>query len=327
MEQYMPNDSLRITYTIKTDSLSVLPYTENLVIITNDPYTNPTIHTAAFNIVSGGISDIHIDSTDLKFGTLFKGAKKEILFLVSNNGKATDSLMTAVFDNNYFTLTGDVPSLLKPERSIPFSVTAKTDVLGVFNDTLRMTTKNGQVFKMPVSLEVIQGPVITLLNSAASPLSSVTKFLVAGNNTTVNFKISNTGSVDLHVAPANNDWETIAETVPSASSESVMYKWKKSTDYGGPVYDWIEISETGTKITEGIDPWNGIGLRPRHKDAVPIQFLWESSMTHCISGMVWFLSILIRMEQVLSGEVYQYLILLNLTTISPRCGFSEDRIG
>ena len=68
----MPNDSLRITYTIKTDSLSVLPYTENLVIISNDPFTNPTIHTAAFNIVSGGISDIHLDSTELKFGTLYK---------------------------------------------------------------------------------------------------------------------------------------------------------------------------------------------------------------------------------------------------------------
>lgn len=267
----MPNDSLRITYTIKTDSLSVLPYTENLVIITNDPYTNPSIHTAAFNIVSGGVSDIHIDSTNIKFGTLFKGAKKEIAFLVSNIGKATDSLMTAVFDHNYFTLTGNVPSLLKPERSIPFSVSAKTDIVGVFNDTLRMTTKNGQAFKIPVSVQVIQGPIITLLNTTGAPLSSVTKFLSAGNNTSVAFKISNTGSVDLHVAPSNNDWATISETVPSAAAESVMYKWKKSTQYGGPVYDWVEIAETGTKLPDGtIDPWNGKDFTPGLK--MPFSF-------------------------------------------------------
>ena len=267
-----PNDSLRITYTIKTDSLSVLPYTENLVIITNDPYTNPTIHTAAFNIVSGGISDIHIDSTNLKFGTLFKGTQSSISFLISNYGKATDSLMTAKFDNNYFTLTGDVPSLLKPERSLPFTVTAITQTVGVFNDTLRFTTKNGQKFKIGISLEVIQGPIITLLNSAGTSLKSITKFLNAGANTTVNFKVKNSGSVDLQVAPANNDWATISETIPSTSAQSVMYKWKKSTEYGGPVYDWVEIAETGTKITEGIDPWHGKDFTPGIKMPFPFNF-------------------------------------------------------
>ncbi len=253
----MPNDSLKITYTLKTDSLYVLPYTENLVIITNDPYHNPTIHTAAFNITHGGISDVAIDSTSLDFGTLYRGTRKSLNFEIFNKGKATDSLVSAVFDNNYFTLSGSVPALLKPERSLQFSVTAKTQTLGVFTDTLRMKTSNGQLLKIALSINVVQGPVISLLNSGGSALTSVTKFLNAGNNTTVNFKIRNTGSVDLHVAPSNNDWATISETVPSASSESVMYTWKKSTEFGGPVYDWVEIAGNGgTKITS-VDPFGG----------------------------------------------------------------------
>jgi subtilisin family serine protease len=254
----MPDQTQNITYTIKTDSLSVLPYTENLVVITNDPYTNPSIHTAAFNIVSGGVSDIHVDSTDLKFGTLYKGAIKALSFRVSNQGKAIDSLRTAVFDHNYFTLTGDVPSLLKPERTIPFTVTANAQTIGIFNDTLRLTTKNGQSFKIAASLQVIQGPVISLLSSSGSKLTSITRFLNAGANTTVNFAVKNTGSADLFVSPANNDWAKISEIVPSSGAESVMYKWKKSTQYGGPVYGWVEIvGKAGTGRITDVDPWNG----------------------------------------------------------------------
>ena len=287
----MPDQTQNITYTIKTDSLSVLPYTENLVVITNDPFTNPSIHTAAFNIVSGGVSDIHIDSTDLKFGTLYKGAIKELSFRVSNTGKANDSLMTAVFDNNYFTLTGDVPSLLKPERTIPFTVSAKTQALGVFSDTLRMTTKNGQSFKIGVSLEVIQGPVITLLNTAGTaPLTSVTRFLNAGANTTVNFKIRNTGSVDLDVAPANNDWAIISEIVPSSGAESVMYQWKKSTEYGGPEYDWIEIVDNAEAVhVEGVDPWNGKDFSEGIKLPFPFKFYGkEYDSMYIGTGLITF---------------------------------------
>ncbi|HNW52956.1 MAG TPA: choice-of-anchor D domain-containing protein, partial [Bacteroidales bacterium] len=285
-----PNETQNITYTIKTDSLSVLPYTENLVIITNDPYTNPTIHTADFKITSGGISDIHIDSTELKFGTLYKGAKSEISFLVSNYGKATDSLMTAHFDHDYFTLTGEVPALLKPERSIPFTVTAITQNLGTFNDTLRFTTKNGQTFKIGISLEVIQGPIINLLSSTGTALKSITRFLNAGANSTVNFKVKNTGSVDLQVAPSNNDWATVSETVPSAAAQSVLYKWKKSTEYGGPVYDWIEIAETGKKIPDlMIDPWNGKDFTPGIKMPFPFSFYGKEYDTMYIgNGLVTF---------------------------------------
>jgi len=286
----MPDQTQNITYTIKTDSLSVLPYTENLVVITNDPYTNPSIHTAAFNIVSGGISDIHIDSTDLKFGILYKGSIKNLSFRVSNTGKSNDSLMTAVFDNNYFTLTGEVPSLLKPERTIPFSVAANTQTIGVFNDTLRLSTKNGQSFKIAVSLEVIQGPVISLLNSSGSKLTSITRFLNAGANTTVNFAVQNTGSVDLDVAPSNNDWAIISEIVPSAGAENVMYKWKKSTEFGGPEYDWIEIVDNAEAVhVEGIDPWNGIDFSEGIKLPFPFTFYGKEYDTMYIgTGLITF---------------------------------------
>ncbi len=252
----MPGDSLNISYTIKTDSLFVLPYTENLVMVTNDPYRNPTIHNAKFNIEHGGSSLITIDTTQLNFGTLYKGAVKKMNFIVSNKGKASDSLVSATFDNNYFTLNGTVPAFLKPERSEQYTVIAKTAMLGDFTDTLRITSANGQHFKIALSLEVIQGPVISLLNSGGASLTSITRFLNAGNNATVNFKIKNSGSVDLHVAPANNDWEMVTETVQSPV-ENVSYTYKKSTEYGGPTYEWVEIVGTGINVSEQIDPWFG----------------------------------------------------------------------
>jgi hypothetical protein len=198
--------------------------------------------------------------------------------------------MTAKFDNNYFTLTGDVPALLKPERSLPFTVNAITGAVGVFNDTLRFTTKNGQAFKIGISLEVKQGPIITLLNSGGTALTSITKFLNAGANTSVNFKVKNTGSVDLHVAPANNDWATISETVPSASAQSVMYKWEKSTEYGGPTYDWIEIvGNSGTKKISDVDPFNSKDFSAGIKMPFPFTYYGKEYDTMYVGmGLVTF---------------------------------------
>lgn len=254
----LPNESKTINYTIATDSLYLLPYTENLVVVTNDPAHNPSIFSTTFNITSGGSSSVAADTAGFDFGSIYKGIVKTNLFTLFNSGKAVDTLKTATFDNNYFTLKGNVPEILKPERRIEYFVTIKSDAVGVFTDTLRMTTKNGTTIKIGLKGEITQGPVLNILSSGGSPLTSVTRFLAAGNSSTVNFKISNTGSADLKVTPVNNEWASITEVVASESTAEHDYSWKSSRDFGGPTYEWIEIvGNGGIQVTENLSAWEG----------------------------------------------------------------------
>lgn len=269
----MPSDSVEVKYQIKTDSLSALPYNENLVFITNDPKTNPIIHTVNFDITKGGKSIVAVDTTALNYGTLYKGTETGKTILVSNSGNAIDSIKTARFDHDNFTLVGEIPSLLKPERKIPFVIKAKTEEVGEYADTLRLTTISGQTLKIALSSNVILGPVFNLLNATGtSPLKSVTKFLNAGNQTKVGFKIENSGSADLKVAPFNNEWASVTETVESVLTDSIMYNVLKSNVSSNVNYDWIDVVGNGGTKVEAVDVWNGKNWSKGIKIPFPFRF-------------------------------------------------------
>lgn len=255
----LPGDSVKVTYKIKTDSLYALPYHENLVVITNDPVNNPSIHTAAFNITKGGTSQLTVDSTFFDFGTLFQGSSGTRTLLLSNTGKASDSLISAVFDHNYFSLKSSLPVNLKPERAVPCQIVIHTSSTGNFSDTLRITSRKGQVMVIALKGKIIQGPILNIQNASNAPLTSITKINVpAGTDASgMVMRIRNSGQANLLMTATNNDFTTISEAVVS---DTLLpdYSWKSSLVSTGTLYDWIEIAEDGSgkKIT-GLNAWLG----------------------------------------------------------------------
>ena len=254
----LPNDSMIVNYKIKTDSLYLLNYTENLVVVTNDPVHNPSIFATIFNITKGGVSLVKADTSGFDFGSMYRGIVKSNLFHIFNSGKAVDTLISATFDHNYFTITsGNVPEILKPERQLEYYVTMNSGTVGTFVDTLRMVTKNGTKIKIGLKGVVTQGPILNLQTSTGGVLSSITKFPVAGTTLTQSFKIANTGVADLQVTPGANEWATVAEQTVSANT-TFNYRWKSSRDFGGPTYEWAEIAGNGgTKITDVLSAYAG----------------------------------------------------------------------
>jgi len=263
----VPGDSILVTYKIKTDSLLQMSYTENMLIVTNDPVSNPVIHQIQFSITSGGSSSVSTDTKSLEFDTLFVGAKLSKTLYLLNTGNAIDSILSVSFDNDNYAFTGSVPDILKPNRKLAYSIFVMSDTPGQKDDTLRIYTRN-EVLKVALSGFVTEGPGFLLQKTSGEELTIVSKFLAAGNSTSYDFLISNNGAVDLQVAPVSNEWASVRELEASVNEFNYAYEWKTSGEFGGPSYDWIEIAgEGGTKL-EGLDSYSG----PQWSEGIALPF-------------------------------------------------------
>jgi subtilisin family serine protease len=246
-----PNDSVKVSYSAKTDILNVDDYLEKIPLLSNDPFNNPGIYTMYFNITSGGTPDLHLSDTAYNFGQVFEGDSLAFNLWVTNAGRANDTITSVVFNNGYFTATGDIPAVSAPSRKMLYSVAAISSTLGTFEDTLTLTTALGEVLEVALSAEIIVAPQIS------SNISSVTDTIVSGNSVTKTLTLTNSGGNDLEFAPIGNDWVTVSEPAVKANViPEYTYTFTKSTEVNGPQYNWIDIVETGTRL-DSIDAWPG----------------------------------------------------------------------
>lgn len=246
------DDSVRIDYSISTDKLFVANYAEKLVVLTNDPVNNPGLFTANFEITSGSVPKFMTSSNELDYGKVFQKDQKSESFFVADTGKAPLTLLSATFKHGYYSIDGSFPQVLKPKRSIFYGVEMNTSSLGIFNDTLVISTDEGKTYEVAFKGEVIDAPEIS------SSLSDISETLASGETKSLSLTITNNGNNDLDFAPVGNQWLTIAEKatkqVPSIPSNT--YFFKSSKDEGGPEYQWNEIASTENKVLVG-DLWMG----------------------------------------------------------------------
>lgn len=245
-------DSLQLDYTINTNALYVADYIEKLAVITNDPIHNPGLYTANFTITSGGVPNVIVSNTNLNFGQVFQNDTKTETFFIADTGKAPTSILSAVFKHGYYTINGAFPEVLKPGRAVFHDINLITSTLGVYKDTLILSTSEGETFVIALTGEVIEAPKIS------ANLTEIMETIESGSSKTVSLVITNSGSHDLDFAPVGNSWMTISE--PPLKQVPVIpdytYQFKSSTEVGGPEYKWTEIGEEPNKIAVG-DLWSG----------------------------------------------------------------------
>lgn len=247
----MPGSSVIIDYKIPTDSLYVAEYTETLPIITNDPVNNPLLFSANFEIIGGGSEALIINEDTIDFKEVFQFDSLAYELVVSNIGKATDSILIATFDKGNFNLHGaSIPEVLKPGRKLIYQVVPVTNALGSIDDTLRFLSKKGNELKVTLDATITSGPEI-LVNPTS--LSRSVRSLEKQYRT---FTVENTGDADLSFNPVGNDWMKIYEyNATPEDTVDVNYHWETSLD-GNSIYNYMDIVETGTKL-EGLTGWRG----------------------------------------------------------------------
>jgi len=261
------SDSILIEYQLETNELNVDDYTESLVVITNDPFNNPAIYSANLDIATGGVPEIHATDSVLDFFSVFQNDVEEINLNFVNTGKASDSLLTASFDNDYFYIQGNnIPEIIKPGRTLYYTIGIKTATIGVYTDTLRITTKAGNIFKVALKGEIVSGPEISL------NIPAINTFMNAGTTKSFTLTVSNPGDHELDMAFEGNDWITFKEkTTKSTQVPDFSYNWKRSDEEGGPVYEWEEIAEGDGIKLEGLDPY----YEPHWSEGIKLPFTFN----------------------------------------------------
>ncbi len=246
-------ESVKLDYTINTDKLYVADYIEKLAVITNDPFNNPGLYTVNFNIASGGDPVVILSNDALDFGQVFQNDTKTETIFLADTGKAPTSILSAVFRHGYFTINGTFPEVLKPGRAVFHDISLITSSIGVYKDTLILSTAEGKTFEIALAGEVIEAPQIS------ANITEITETLESGSTKMVSLVITNAGNHDLDFAPVGNSWMNIS--VPPLKQVPVIpdytYQFKSSTEAGGPNFSWTEIGEEPNKVTTVGDLWGG----------------------------------------------------------------------
>lgn len=243
-------DSVLIEYSAKTEILNEGRHIEKVPVLSNDPFNNPGIYTLDIDVTEGGIADLQTDLINHDFGQIFQTDTTAVINMwMVNKGSRNDTLTTATFDYGYFTFDATLPAVVTPNRKVLAKIQFNTSTIGVYSDTLRLSTASGRTFNIGLDGEVIDAPVMLV------SLDTIADTLDYGTAKTLPMTIENTGGNPLDVNLVGNDWITISE--PSTMSLDVpefTYHVTDNRNADHPVYLWEELQVSGTKI-DSLEAW------------------------------------------------------------------------
>jgi hypothetical protein len=160
------------------------------------------------------------------------------------------------FQGTAYTLDKVAPINLGATRSAFVNIILSTAQLGVFTDTLKITSNAGDVFKIPLYAEVVPQPVISV------DVASIDQILNSGDSTHVALNVSNTGDGDLEIVTHGTDWLYSTDTKSGVNN---TYSWISSREDGGPTFNWIDIVQPKNEL-DSLDVfddkhfWQGVKL-------------------------------------------------------------------
>lgn len=260
-----PGDSVKMEYSIATGTLYEKSYKERLVVISNDPVSNPALFSASFNVTGGGNPDLKASTGQLDFGKVFQGDVVVEQIILMNKGNATTNVTAADLKYGYFELDRNIVQAIKPGRSLSFGCKPNTLDLADLKDTLTISTSEGKTFQVELLANIVNAPSISL------SLTEVAEVIESGTTKSVLLTVNNTGKADLNIAPIGCSWLSVTpkQTKRVPEIPDFTYRYSSSENIGGPQFSWLEIGEKGNKLPMG-DPYNG--EEPWVKVALPYAF-------------------------------------------------------